>query len=243
MAFAHDFYNRALAFFHQERSDEAITVAAVGLEQFPENGPLWQILGLAHWQQRQYEEAQAALETATCLVPLMPLAELALASLYVREGKKELAKVMYVNLARPGRCPVELLPKVASGLGHIQEYFLALQVCEKLTGENPSHHGAWFGIAFYRSRLDYPPSELIVPLSMAMDLAPHILTYRLNLACVWVDLGRYGNAYDLLKTVSIEQINHPCWLRKMTAVFEHFEDLDRCLACIQQMENLKPMLG
>ena len=46
-----------------------------------------------------------------------------------------------------------LLPAVAAGLGRLEDFDLALQVCERIVAENPAHHQAFFGIAYYRNRL------------------------------------------------------------------------------------------
>ena len=86
-------------------------------------------------------------------------------------------------------------------------------------------------MAYYLNHLGNPPEALIEPLAMAMDLAPHVLHYRINLALVVADAGSQAHACELLKAVPVERIGCPCVLRRMQDLFERAGEHGRSLAC------------
>ncbi len=237
MSAANDYYQHAVGAFDQQLFCQAMHVARLGLAEFPEDPRLWQVLGTSLWCVSDVEQAQDALETASCLAPLGPLARFTLGLVYARLGKNDLARTVFEYLVEPDRCPTGMLHKLAAACGQIEEHELALQACETLAQRNPAHHGAHFGIAYYKTRLGHPLEEVMIPLSLAMDLAPGLLSYRMNLVFVWTEMGEYGKAYDLLADVPVQQIFHPCWLRKMIIVFDHFDDLDRLSEALLQLEK------
>ena len=120
---------RCVDLYQQHRYAEVIDATTRHLEERPDEGRLWQLLGLAHWSQSNHLAARSALETASCLRPLAPLGQVALASAYLHGGQKEVARLMYRHLAKSETCPLEMLPKVSVGLGRLGEYSLALDVC------------------------------------------------------------------------------------------------------------------
>lgn len=243
MTVGRDYFHHAVGAFDQQNYDQAVKLARLGLKHAPDDASLWQMLGISLWLQADLQNGQEALENATCLAPLSALGQLALGQIYARQGKTDLARTIFAHLAGGDVCPTPLLNKLASACGQIGEYELALHVCRVLNSRLPDHHGALFGIAYYLTRLGHPLDEVVIPLSLAMDLAPEMLSYRINLACVWTDLGEIGKAYDLLKEIAVDQVDHPCWLRKMALVFKHFDDLVRLDEVLQQMETVESRRG
>ncbi|MBX9623417.1 MAG: hypothetical protein K2X82_06345, partial [Gemmataceae bacterium] len=65
----------------------------------------------------------------------------------------------------------------------------------------------------------------MLPLEAAFGLAPHGLTYRLNLAATYADLGRLADAYELVKVVPAGAVGCPCLCRRLAAAFAHAGDL------------------
>src|SRR5262249_33284521 len=158
--------------FQQHNYAAADEIALRALDRYPGNGLLWQLHGTARWFMGDGPAARSALEIARALKPLQPLAACALASCYVEAGETEKAREIYVALLGDDRCPPAVLPKVAAGLGRIEEHWLALQVCRKLARREPTHHAAFFGMAFYMARLGYPAQSCLPRLLRAHQLAP-----------------------------------------------------------------------
>jgi Flp pilus assembly protein TadD len=230
MTFDDDHYHRVVQLYDEGEYALAADLARHHLQESPEDGRLWQIYGTACWNRRDFDSALEALEQATALVPLHPLAQLALAACYVCKGEQDLACVIYEHLGE-NVAGTEMLSTVAARLGALGRHEGALRVCCKITDLDPSHHQAFFGVAYYLSRLGNPPEALIPPLAMAMDLAPHIHHYRINLAFALAQAGRQDQAHELLKVVPLEAVRCPCWMRRMQAIFESVGDHARSLVC------------
>jgi len=218
----------AIELYQQRRYRQAAETASDGLIDFPDDGRFWQLLGVCCWSLGEWAHARTVLETASCLRPLAPLGQVALADVYRRTGHAEVARLMYHYLAGLDSCPPELMPKVAVGLGCLGEYNTALEVCTRLAQREPRHHAAFFGIAFYMGKLGYPPAALLSPLVKAHNLAPQVLPYRLNLALLYAELGRPAQAYFLLEAVRPEMVP-PCFsLERLADIFAAVGDAERC---------------
>jgi Flp pilus assembly protein TadD len=204
--------------FDQGDFHQAIEHCREALFRFEDHGPLWELYGTACWLVRAYEDAKEALETASCLQPLSPLGQIALAGLYTRTGHVEAAQAIYDHLTQPGRCPLPLLAKVAAGYGRLGAFLAAQEVCEYLVAERPMHHAAWFGIAYYRLRRGEPAEVAVRPLATAFELAPERVTYRLNLALLHAELGNFRLAYDLIRHTAPEHIGCACLARRLRSV-------------------------
>lgn len=190
-----------------------------GLRVDPDRSELHELLGLALYELEDLGPAVHHLESASALAPLSPVGQLALADLYVGFGLVLAATAVYEFLAEPDRCPTPLLADVARGLGRLGRYEAALQVCHQITARRPGYHPAWFGIAHYRRRLGRPLGCCISPLEQAFALAPHALTYRLNLAAAYAGVGRADDAYGLVHAVPAAAVRRPCLRRALAPVF------------------------
>ncbi|MGL4462178.1 MAG: tetratricopeptide repeat protein [Planctomycetia bacterium] len=68
---------------------EATRICCEGLKKHPDAGRLWELHGLSSWRKGLTTAALSALEHATALVPLTPLAQVALAALYLGLNKED----------------------------------------------------------------------------------------------------------------------------------------------------------
>jgi len=238
MLSAADWAARCLDCFHRQDYAESDAVARRALAFFPDDGLLWQLHGTAVWFLGDHAATRRALETASQLTPLQPLARCALAGSYAHTGDSQLARELYVGLLQDDRCPTSLLPKVATGLGCLGENWLALQVCRKLARLQPTHHAALFGLAYYMARLDYPGECYLRHLVRAHQLAPDRLPYRVNLALLLAELGRIEHAHRLVRDLSAEGIGCTCWLRRLIAVCEAVGDDEQGQAFQQRLKQL-----
>jgi tetratricopeptide (TPR) repeat protein len=221
--------------FQQGRNPDVRDETARCLADYPDDGRFWQLHGIAQWHLGACAEARKALETASCLRPLAPLGQVALAATYLATGHGDVARLMYRHLAELEACPAELMPKVATGLGQLGEYADALGVCTRLVRIEPRHHAAFFGMAFYMARLGYPLASLLDPLVKAYNLAPRMLAYRLNLALLYAELDQPARAYFLLGPVPPEAVPAGFSLEKIAEVFAAVGDEERCRAYRERM--------
>lgn len=241
----------ALAIYLQaawQRFDEgdfarAVELCRDALRARPDDGDLWQLCGAAYWELGLVEDAQEALETASCLKPLNPLAQCALAEVYTRTNQVESAKAICANLAGRDDCPVPLMPRVARGLGRLGEYRLALTVCERLVALRPCHHAALFGVAFYRSALGARPEEILPYVAAAHELAPQVCSYRVSLASVLALLGRCQDAYDIVRDVPAEEVHCPDCVRRLVPVFRRVRDRDGAVSWARQLGRMGRLAG
>jgi len=231
-------WQQAVGLMANAQYEAAADCARRALDDDPDHGRLWQVYGAARWLLQDYQVATAALETATTLVPLLSVPLRALADCYARLGKHDLAVQLYGRLIENGQTPTALLPGIAAALNGLGEVALALEACEVIVQRDPACHQAHFGLAYYQARLGAEPAELLEPLAMAHDLAPHILHYRINLAFVWAELRDFTLAGALLKAVDITTVRCPCWLVRMRAIFEQGGDCDGAQACSAQLRRL-----
>lgn len=238
MLSAADWAARCLAAFHRQDYAECAHLAQTALDQFPDDGLLWQLQGTAAWYFGDHARARQTLETASTLSPLQHLARCALAGAYAKTGDAALARDLFVSLLQDDRCPTLLLPKVATGLGCLGEHWFALQVCRKLARLQPSHHPAFFGLAYYMARLGYPGECYLRHLVRAHHLAPEMLPYRLNLAAVLTELGRAEHAQRLVRDLSPTQLSCPCQLQRLLAVYEAVGDEAGVRATQQRLAQL-----
>jgi Flp pilus assembly protein TadD len=231
------YLDAALGHFRDGEFDKAVHACRWGLTVYPDDGRLWEVRGLSHWMRGDLASALRALETASVLVPLDPLAQLALAAAYAWADKPDLARTVYRHLAGLPGFPVPLLPRLAAGLGRVGEYAAALLVCEEIVEVRPDYHPAWFGIAFYRRKLGRSVGDAIAPLARAATLAPDEDVYRLNLAGCHAQAGDFPAAYRVAATVDVASIRCPNWLRLMLPVFDAAGDAGRRDACRRQLDG------
>jgi tetratricopeptide (TPR) repeat protein len=213
------------------------------LRDQPDDGDLWQLCGTAYWELGLVEDAQEALETASCLKPLSPLAQCALAEVYTRTNQVESARAICANLAERDDCPVPLMPRVAKGLGRLGEHGLALRVCERLVAVRPGHHAALFGVAFYKSALGAPPEEILPYVAAAHELAPQVCSYRVSLASVLALLGRCEEAYEVARDVPAEQVHCPNCVRRLVPVFRRLKDRARAVSWARWLGRMGRVAG
>ena len=227
----------ALSLFHADEFAKAVSVCRRALAKYPDAGRLWEVCGLSHWMAGDIASALPALETASLLVPLAPLAQLALAAAYAWADKPDLARTVYRHLADLPVFPVPLMPRLAAGLGRVGEYATALVVCEKIVELRPDYHPAWFGIAFYLRKLGLSVEAAIPPLERAAELAPDEESYRLNLAACHAQAGDFAAAYRSAASVDVASIRCPNWLRLMLPVFHAVSDWGRRDECRRRLDE------
>lgn len=201
---------------------DAKSLAEKGLRRHPDDGELWQLLGIIAWQIKDFDEARNALETATCLTPLAAISQIALADVYSRDGFPESARAIYMHLADSNPCPVSLLAQVAQGLGRLRAFAYAFAVCQRIIGMRPGHHAAHFGAAYYLGCLGRPVGEYLSYLETALELSPDTTSYRVSLAGAYVRLGRNLEAATVAGSVDPDTV---CCRNARNCIAHAFESI------------------
>jgi tetratricopeptide (TPR) repeat protein len=239
-----DLVDRCLTLLKQGQFPEADRLARQGVQEFPESGGLWQVHGLLRQSAGDIDGACFALETASLLVPLTSAAQCALADCHAKAGRRDLARQLYQALARSQRCPTDLLPAVASGLGTVGDPETALEVCRELARREPTSHEALFGMVYYMRRLGRPLDAVLPIMIRAHELAPDSPVYRIVLASLLAQDGRRDEAYDLLRNVRPDAVHCSCCARRVVALFQQVGDVERAEAFRTRFDPAnKPRLG
>lgn len=184
----------------------------------PEDGAMWMHLGELLHRLQDFGEARDALETASMLVPLSVDAQLALADCYCRLGDRDLAVFLYDAITANSSLAGEVLARVASALGSMNEHERALSVCRTLTSREPDCHEAYFGQAFYLRKLGAPFPDVEPLLLKAFELSPSMPLYRITLAALYAFLGRRQEAYDLLVDVEPSAVGCRCCITRVMSI-------------------------
>ncbi|MCE9604448.1 MAG: hypothetical protein K8U03_06025 [Planctomycetia bacterium] len=199
----------------------------VALLRFPDDGRFIQLQGLLWHAQRRYSSACRAFEVASTLVPLSPAAQLAMADVYRRCGKKDDARTILNFLVTRSDLPAIMLPGLTAALGLIGEYQQALEVCRDASQREPEQDEALYAMAYYMNKLDYP-LECVVPLlRRAISLAPDSRLYRISLAVLCARSGNWEESYMLFAPLRIADMNCQTCVRFMARVFERHGDIAR----------------
>ncbi len=240
---AREVFSTGLRLLKGGHINQVTELAAEAVGEFPDDGPLWELLGVAYQRDGQYAEALHALETASLLKPLDIGARFCLAEAYAATGSHDLAVFVYRMVSEDRRSPVWLLPKVASHLGELKEFEHALDVCQTIVERDAERHEAHFGIGFYLRRLGAKTERVIAAIQQAFDLAPETNLYRVVLASLLQEMGRHEEAYELLRQIPLSSVNCPHSLRRMLRVFHTASDMQRvldCSRCLRRIENELP---
>ncbi|MDY3563354.1 hypothetical protein R5W23_004856 [Gemmata sp. JC673] len=203
-----------------ERFDEgefanALRAAHDGLRRDRYHPGLLQVYGLASFRLGNPPVALEALETASAVGPLDPLARLALAELHLLGGWRRSAAAALRFLAEPGRCPTPLLADLARLCGALGAHRAAFKVCRRLARLRSWYHPAHYGMAYYSAKLKRPPARVIRHLRVAHTLAPGVIPYRVALAGALADTGRAAEACDLVRPVPAEALGCPGCLGRL----------------------------
>ena len=223
------------------RFHQAIHLADTAIETNPDHGRAWEFKGLAHRARGEVKPALDALEMATLLVPLRPVARCALADCYAKLGHGSLALDMYMALADDSRTPRELWLPIATGLDFVGAPALALSVCRMAIQWDPDSPRAWHDFGCYLGRCGYPPRLVLNCARRAVSLAPERGRWRIGLISLLYQAGQaeeaQAEAWKLTDIHIADAVCHCCLLR-VAEVFDASGDFRRGEACRRRMSEL-----
>lgn len=208
----------------------------------PDCGTAWQSLGLAYRQQQDFPAAQAALEQATLLSPLTPLARLALADCYLSAGRSQLSQELYRLVAQdePQPSPCIVLA-AARGLGMTGDFHHAAQACRELLLLHPDHAQAYFDLGHYLSCQGAPLAVVEGLAREAIARAPEVTAYRTALAGLLWSRERLVEALAIVRPLTCRQLlSLSCrgCLSRLRDMFLEAGDDDRAGVCHERLAQL-----
>ncbi len=207
----------------------------------PNDGRLWETLGMAYGGLEEHVQSADALERAALLKPLTTAAQCTLAQVYGRLGRPAEASDIWQHLATLNEVPVDLLPSISAGLGRSGLPAAAAQVCRRALRHNPDDESAWFALAHFLSRQGAPLSRITSCLRRAFALAPDRLEYRLSLAFAYRRSDHVGLAYRLVAQLSLADLGRlrcqRC-LGQLIELYEQAADELQLQACRGRLRNL-----
>jgi tetratricopeptide (TPR) repeat protein len=231
-------YDQGVEACAQGRIDEAVEQAR-SLVASEHEGWGWALGGLVLRAQHDWPGARQALEEATLFAPLPAEAACALGECYLREEKPELARVVFRHLVLKPDLPYDLLAPLASGLGRLGEYELALAICREAAARTPERDEPLYAMAFFLRRLRRPPEVILSVLQQALRLAPESDVYRLAVAMLHEELGDVQAAGQVLAKLTIEHVRCENCLKRMHAILDRAGDSPRRDACLRQIEQVR----
>ncbi|XZE20822.1 hypothetical protein SH449x_000710 [Pirellulaceae bacterium SH449] len=189
---------------------EAATFARNHVENDANIGIHHECLGIALWLWKRAPEAIVSIVKARCLGTVKPTTDLIYIQCLASVGQRRTASRVLKEFLRQQDISEDHLESLASKLGKVQEFALALQVCQYLVNKNAANPDAWYGIAFYQERLGCAPQMLLTPLRRAVLFSGSICA-RVHLARVLFSLEELPEAYVLVRFIPIEAIDRLCW--------------------------------
>lgn len=236
----------AISLFRQGMHYQSLEEISLILESFPHEGKAWELKGLIEdaldWRQVSIH----SLETASTLIPLSASGQYILAKNYRETGKHSLARSIFSILLQRKDIPERLLPAISSYLGQYSDLtHLALEACRKAAELDPDCGEAWFGIACFMARMDYPQEHVANVLRRAVMIDPEHRHYRIALGNLLEQMGQIDEAYLIVKAINIselENINCVSCLKKLLAIFSQVNDCSRCDTCLEKLRSLQSSL-
>lgn len=227
-----------------ERGDleTAHQLALAALQSAPEDGRLWELLGLIQYARRQYESAVGAFERASLLVPLTPTARVCLGHAYGQSGRSGLSAELLEAAIRDPHMTIPLLLQAAAGLDAVDRTDLALAACRKAVARDPQAAQPYYDLGYYSARCGLP-SRLTESLARrAIRLAPERVCYRVGLASLLWKQDRLSEAYAVVSQLSdcqLEQIRCRGCLERIVDLYESAHDYRRAVLGRLQLLRLE----
>jgi predicted Zn-dependent protease len=224
-------YFVALSLRSQGNPSQALAKLQALAQDFPDDGRLWELIGLVATEAQEGVLALRALERASALVPLTGESQLLLARGYERSGQRDLALDMYRFLA--GRCESEsfLLEPLASALGRCGDPETALRVCRIAAMRTPHDARPLMGIVHYMRRLKKPVAQVLPAAYRAHQLDPDNAECRITLAWMLHEIGRSEEGAEILADVACEEFSCIRCLTLMQRIFAHVGDEENASVC------------
>ena len=206
----------------------AESLAHQAMEETKNAPKILEMAGIIAFNQQRYDEAIELIERAMFETPLSFTSQLVLAKSFVQRDQDDRAKATTQFLTEMAeKLPCEMLPDLSQLTAHLNQYDLALAVCNEATSRHPKDDNAFFGAAIYMQRLGYSNQEVKEVMQEAVTLAPDSEVYRLNMAAICFSLSQTEEAYQHAQHLSDEALQTlPCGCigSMLKKLFREFQD-------------------
>jgi len=227
-------YDRARVLYENGMPLPALELLAFQLSDDPHDARSLELKGIVLHSLGKFERACNAIEAAGVIRPLSPSAQLALADCYLAMERLALARAIYRRLASEDGVAFESLSALAKGLSEVEDYELALDVCQRAAAHRPDCHHAQYGVAYYMSKSGHPP-ELIYPvIAAAIELAPSVFHYRVAAVTVLSRMNEPDRAYLAVADATAGELGSVtcrCCLERLRCLYEAADDQQRSRLC------------
>ncbi|MCA9116924.1 MAG: hypothetical protein KDA79_17720 [Planctomycetaceae bacterium] len=211
-----------------------------------DDGRAWELRGLIHRDRSEPEECVSALEMASLLVPLSPLARFALAESYGKAGRRELSRDLYLELVQNPATTVPLLLQAACGLDSIDRPAAAMWACRSALDRDPGNGQACYDMSYYAARSGCPLRIVESLARKAVSLEPDRLQFRIGLASLLLRHDRAAEAGRVISGVSPDQLHQldcQCCLERIAELCETVGDWQRVVVCRERLLQLEARSG
>ncbi|MEM8680916.1 MAG: hypothetical protein AAGF97_16345 [Planctomycetota bacterium] len=220
--------------------DMALALAGQQLAENEDDGQAWEWVGIINSSLSDFEAAVHGFEHASARIPIAPGSQIQLAFAYGKTGRLQLACELIHAVVSEDNVPDELVLYAAATLNNLDRPDLAMNICNRVVHATPSSGQAYYDLGLYAARCGYPSAVVEALARKALELRPQQLTYRLGLATWLAKQYRLADAYELVKQLSVTEINCikcRCCLGRLIELYTHFDD-DRRLPCQELAKDL-----
>lgn len=202
----------------------AVDFARSCYQNRPDSSIVAENLGVALWMFGDDQEGCRILQELRSHSTISATACIALMRCYISAGERRLAKKVLLEALKKRDCRTKGLPVLASSLGQLGEYALALEVCKELTNRSPDFPDAWYGAAYYQEAMGVGPQFIIPALRRAIQLQPRCIAVRLCLASAYTKIGSWQDAYALVSNIDLDTIKNKDQLDLLAQIADKNQD-------------------
>ncbi|MEP3482547.1 MAG: hypothetical protein ABJZ55_25115 [Fuerstiella sp.] len=230
--------------FQQQEFEAALTLVDQSLELYPHHGGLWELKGLIHRVNRDFEPSLNALLKARHSVDLQPIALQSLRDCYAVRGQFQQSRQAYLLGFDHPSCSTLQLVSIATGLSYIGEWGLCCFVCDEWTTEAPESADAWTMLACSKIHRDDALEEIqeVVKQACACSVQPQSI--KVNVALLLYQVRNSEDAYVFLDDLTRHDIISAadccyceCLIQSLIEIFQTNADDLRCEWCRQILQD------
>lgn len=203
------YLSQAVQFLEGSRPLEAMRILDQAIAEFSNDPRGWQLRGGVHHRMGDTQTAAEDLEQARALGSLCHCATLALIDSHRRNGDTFSAREIAEEMAEDLALPISVLAPLACSLGLLGEFSTALVVCETIVERQHTAHAAYFGIAFYRSRLEFTSRQILPFVQRALELEPSNSVYAANAGLLHLEIGEEEQGWAILDAIPPQAVRCP----------------------------------
>ena len=199
-------YARAREKYDNGEYAAALKILSFHLVDQPRNFRSRELLGIVLHGMGCYRQAYEELRLVTATGTLSTDGQFAYAASCLWVDDTVTAREIYCRLACCPDTPEEFFLDLVMGLGRLQEFLLAVAVCERYSIANPDCHEARYYMAFYMSKAKLPAEWIYPVIQGVVEIGPKVFHYRLAASKLLHGMGRDREGYLAIADASNEEL-------------------------------------